>query len=100
MKAYVYEALDDSNIRTYLDSDSTEKNDCVYMESLDALIKKGEKADISESSACLRMKNLFISYKALLRRHGLSCFSENNFKMAVKQVLSDIKPDTLRVRLE
>lgn len=100
MKAHSYDDLEDSTLRVYLDSKSTERSDNMSVESLDALIKKELKADMSDKSAPSRMENLFIAYNSLLRRHGLSWLTRKNPKMAVRHVLSAIKPDSLRTWLK
>lgn len=100
VQAYSYDALDDETLRIYLGSKSMEKSACVSMESLDALIKKELKTDMSDGHATSRMENLFISYNGLLRRHGLSWLPNHNPKMAVRHVLAAVKPESLRLRLD
>lgn len=47
-----------------------------------------------------RIKTLFFCYKSILRRHGLSWVTNDDERVAVYQVLSANRPETLRDRLE
>lgn len=95
-----YETLTDDQLWTYLDKKSEESKETVTLDTLDDIVSKKLRIKISDSDAESRIENLFVSYHSLLRRHGLSWIIKDNQKIAVYHVLSAIRPESLRSRLE
>lgn len=62
--------------------------------------QEGAQDGQSESRAISGMGNIFISYSAIIRKHGLSWLNKANLKVAVRHIMSVIKPKPLRLRLE
>jgi len=67
---------------------------------LSKVVESGLKMDMSVKSAQGRMKLLFVEYKSLLRAHGLKWVTDKTPKIAIKHVISAVKPAQLRTRLE
>lgn len=95
-----YEELSDTRLRAYLDDKAVESKEVVTLDVLDDLVAKELRINMADSNAQSRIENLFISYHTLLRRHGLSWLLTDNQKLAVHHVLSAIRPEILRSRLE
>lgn len=55
---------------------------------------------MTDKDACSCIKTLFVSYRSLLRRNGLTWMTKDNDKIAVYQVPSAIRLESLRIRLE
>lgn len=55
---------------------------------------------MSVKSAKGRMKLLFMNYKSVLRKHGMAWVTESNAKVAIRQVISVVKPAQLKSRTE
>lgn len=58
------------------------------------------RTDVIDKEACSRIKILFVLYKSLLRRYGLTWLSNDNDKISVYHVLSVIRPGPLYLRLQ
>lgn len=70
------------------------------IDSLDKLVEDQLRIDMTDKDSRSRIENLFVSYRSLLRRNGLTWLTQDNEKIAVYHVLSAICPELLRVRLE
>lgn len=93
--------MTDVKLRSYLEKKAEEIHDTIKLPSFDALVKKNMRMDILNSDALSRMKNLFLDYQKLLRKHGLIWMvEEEQEKVPVKHVISEIRPEKLRTRLE
>lgn len=55
---------------------------------------------MTDKDARSRIKNLFVSYRSLLSCNGLTWLNQGNEKIAVHYVISEIRTESLRVRLE
>eukprot|EP00737_Agarophyton_chilense_P001240 gb/GEZJ01001384.1/.p2 GENE.gb/GEZJ01001384.1/~~gb/GEZJ01001384.1/.p2 ORF type:complete len:297 (-),score=23.80 gb/GEZJ01001384.1/:4742-5632(-) len=55
---------------------------------------------MSDSNAVVHMENLFIEYPSILRRHGLAWLPKKNAKLSFKHILTAIRPEVVRTRLE
>lgn len=95
-----YETLEDKTLRKFLEDESKESKEVLSMDILDDIVSKELRTNMSDRNAKSRMRNLFVSYRTILRRHGIEWILEDNEKVAVKHVLSAIRPNTLRQRLE
>ena len=87
-------------LREYLDKESSESKEFFNLSTLDELVAKELSMDIANRSATSRMKSLFIQYHSLLAKQGLSWIISDNQKLAVSHVLSAIRPNYLKERLE
>lgn len=67
---------------------------------LGAIVMGDLKMDMRNSNASSRMKNLFVEYQGLLRRHGLEWLAVENQKVCVQHIISFVCPTKLRSRLE
>lgn len=90
----------DSILREYLDTKAEASKDTVTVDSIDALVDKELKMDMSDRSATSRMEALFAMYTTMLRRNGLSWICKDNQKMAVYHIMGAVKPKSLHDRLE
>lgn len=72
----------------------------VTIDMLDKIVEDMLKTDMTDKDAMSRIENLFISYKSLLRRGGLSWVTQDTEKVVVYEVLSAIRPKLLQKRLE
>lgn len=95
-----YEDLEDQVLRRYLETKAEEAKDVVTRDTLDKLVEEELRTDMKDKNARSRIETLFVSYRSLLRRHGVSWILKDNEKVAVSHVLSSIRPESLRVRLE
>lgn len=94
------EELTDALLRDYLNGEAQESKEVMNLHSLDDIVKKELRTDMSDSNAKSRMRNLFVSYRAILKRHGVAWLLEDNQKVAVDHVLSAIRPTSVKERLE
>ena len=94
------QALTDENLRSYLDSESEESTTTVTEADLTKLVESKLRMDMTVTSAHGRMKLLFMDYTSLLRTNGLKWVTTKSPKIAVRHVLSAIKPKQLKSRLE
>lgn len=95
-----YSKLTDTDLRKYLDSKAEESKKNLTATDVDIIVDKDLHMDMSIRSARSRMELLFMNYTAILRRNGLKWVLQSNQKLAVQHVLSAIKPQALRKRLE
>lgn len=94
-----YEALSSDDLCHFLKSSSEQSKEVVFLEKVDEIVKAELRTNMDDSNAKSRMENLFVSYHALIKRHGLSRILEDNQKFAVYHVLSAIRPNILKERL-
>eukprot|EP00180_Rhodochaete_pulchella_P004096 Plantae.Rhodophyta-Rhodochaete_pulchella.ctg7553.p1 GENE.Plantae.Rhodophyta-Rhodochaete_pulchella.ctg7553~~Plantae.Rhodophyta-Rhodochaete_pulchella.ctg7553.p1 ORF type:complete len:129 (-),score=19.30 Plantae.Rhodophyta-Rhodochaete_pulchella.ctg7553:832-1218(-) len=94
-----YDTLTDYQLRTYLGGKTKESKETVAIDTFDDMVSKELRINRSDPGAKSRIENLFVSYRSLLRRHGLSWIVKDNQKVAVFHFLSAIRPESLRSRL-
>ena len=92
--------MSDKVLRAFLEKNAAESKESISLESLDNLVKKDLHMDMSNREARSRMQSLFVSYHALLRRHGADWVVNDVPKVAVRHVLSAVKPRSLYDRLD
>lgn len=73
-----YDTLTDEHLRTYLDKQAEESKEVVTIYNLDKLVEYRLHIDMKDSDARSQIKNLFVSYKTLLRSNGLSWLTKEN----------------------
>lgn len=95
-----YKYLRDEILRAYLKSKATASKNFITIDALDKLVHTHLRIDLTDKDARSRMKNFFLSYKLLLCRHGLTWLTQSNDDIDVCHVLSSIRPELLRDRLE
>lgn len=95
-----FDAMTDEQLRTYLDKEAEYSKDAVTLEGLDELIEKKLKMNMEKKNARSRMQRLFANYHSLLTENGVKWIIQENQKLAVTHVLSAIRPQPLRERLE
>lgn len=64
------------------------------------IVDDNPQIDMTDKDARSVIEILFVYYKSILRRHGLSWITNDNEKVAVYHVLSAICLETLQDRLE
>ena len=94
-----YDALTDEQLRVFLENKSKESENTITLASLDKIISNSLRMNMNDRDASSRMEGLFISYIMILRRNGLSWVPEKNQKVAVKHVLTAIRPYSLQKRI-
>ena len=92
--------LTDTKLRLYLESEAEEEKHTTTMTEIDAIIKRELVMNMSNSSSRSRMKSLFTSYVLSLRRNGLIWVMNDHPKLAVKHIVSAVRPKPLQLRLE
>ena len=92
--------MEDDDLRTFLEKEAEESPTVITQDELSKIVESTLRMDMSVKSAKGRMKLLFMEYASLLRTNGLKWVTEKTPKVAIKQVLSVIKPASLRERLE
>lgn len=95
-----FATLTNTQLRKYLDKQAEESKEAVTLEGLDDIISKELVMNMANKNARSRMEGLFISYHTILARQGLSWIIKDNQKLAVAHVLSAIRPQVLKERLE
>ena len=95
-----YDALTDKALRTYLDGEAKESRVSINLSSLDEIVSRELRMNMSNRNARSRMQQLFVQYHTLLSTHGLIWIVTDNQKLAVGHVLSAVKPTALKERLE
>lgn len=95
-----YDELTDANLCEYLESKAEPSKSVVTTDMLDKIFEDSLRMDMTDNDARSRIEDLFVTYKSLLRRHGVSWVAKENEKVAVYHVLSAIRPVSLRCRLE
>lgn len=86
--------------RASLNAKAWPSKDLVTIDMLDKIVEEKLKMDITDKDVTSRIKNAFISYKSLLRQRSLSWVTQDNAKVAVYNVLSAIRPESLQQRLQ
>ena len=94
-----YDELSDDDLRAYLEQRSVESKEVVNMESLDAIVSRDLRMNMTTRNARARMESLFIAYHGILSRQGVSWVIKENQKLAVSHVLDAIRPIALKDRL-
>lgn len=84
----------------YLESKAASSKDFVTIDMLDKIVDNHLQIDMAHRDARSRIENLFVCYKSILRRHGLSWTTNDNGRVAVYYVLPAFRPETLRNCLE
>ena len=95
-----YDTLTDARLRSYLEEKSKESRDAVTLETLDGIVSRELRTEMSDKNAKSRMQSLFVSYHAMLKRNGVAWILNSNQKVAVFHVLSAVRPKHLRNRLD
>jgi len=101
--------LTDEKLRSYFNSIVEQTSTVVsahnlgevsQQQALEELIEKDVRMDMTVKSAESRMTLVFLDYRSLLRREGMSWIIDRNPKLAIRHVLSVVKPALLKERLE
>lgn len=95
-----YDALSNNQLRKNLTNKAKELKDVVIIGGLDKLVEDELPVDMTDKVARFRFETLFVFYRFLLCRNGLTWFTQENEKIAVYHVFSAICPESLRVHLE
>ena len=95
-----YDTLTDEVLRVYLDGKAAASKEVVTISTLDDVIERKLRMDMSDPGAKSRMESLFTSYYTILRQHGLIWVVNDAQKVAVQHVLSQIRPSSLQQRLK
>lgn len=66
-----YKDLEDNTLREYLEKESEESKEVINLDTLDEIVKKELKTDMSDSNAKSLIRNLFVSYHSILKRNGM-----------------------------
>lgn len=90
----------DTALRKHLESKAVHAMDNATTDALDGLVKNNLRTDMENTNARSRMKIRFVSYKSLLREHGLSWITKDTEKIAIQHVLTANCPAPLRSRLK
>ena len=98
--AETYEDLQDADLRSYLETQARASKQAMTIDKLDRFVKADLRINMRDEDSVSRTRNLFVSYHALLRKHGVSWVMEENPKIAVRHVTSALRPEALRSRLE
>ena len=72
----------------------------VTLSTLDEVVERMLRMDMSDPGAKSRMESIFLSYYTILRQHGLLRVIKDAPKVAVQHVLSQIRPMSLQSRLK
>lgn len=67
-----YGILADGQLRKYFESKAKSSNDVESIDMLDKIVEQSLSTDMTDKDAKSRIETLFMSYKSLLRRQGLS----------------------------
>lgn len=92
--------MTDEQLRAYLDWEAKESKEAVTLEGLVELIEKKLRMNMDNKNAKSRMQGLFADYYSILSQQGVKWIIEENQKLAVTHVLSAIRPQSLKERLE
>ena len=69
------------------------------MESLDAIVSRDLRMNMSTRNARSRMESIFIAYHGIISIHDVSWVNKENQKLAISHVLDAIRPIALKDRL-
>ena len=94
-----YEELTHDELREYLEQRAVESKEVVNMESLDGIVSRDLRMNMSTRNARARMESLFIAYHGILSKHGVWWIVKEKQKLAVSHVLHAIRPIALKDRL-
>lgn len=67
-----YNDLNDEKLRAYLTEKAKESTEVVTLDVLDKIVANQLQMNMEDNDARSRIENLFIAYRSLLRRNGLS----------------------------
>lgn len=95
-----FEDMTDTQLRKYLDDKAEESKDALTLDGLEELVRKKLKMNMDNRNAKSRMQGLFASYHSLLSQNGVKWIIDENQKLTVTHVLSAVRPQSLRERLE
>lgn len=99
-KVTKYGNLLDDHLFSYSDPKAESSKDVFTIYLLGKIVEDNLREDMIYDNATSRIKNLFMSYKSLLRRSQLSWVTKNNAKVALYCVLSAFRPESLKKRLD
>lgn len=85
--ASTYEDLTDTDLRMYLENESQVSKTALSQDSFDKIIKSELHTDIRDKNAVSPMRNMFLSYHGILRRHGTSCLTDRTPNVAMNHVI-------------
>ena len=94
------ELLTDETLRAHLERKAQQSTTVVTQDDLASLVETQLRMDMKIKSATGRMELLFMDYKSLLRTNGLKWVTTDTPKVAIKHVISAIRPTTLGTRIE
>lgn len=83
----------------YIESKDGSSKDLVRTDSLDGLVRKTLRTDMTDKNTRLRIKNWFISCRSILRGHGLSWIIDYKQKGRFLSYIG-IRPDSLCAQFE
>lgn len=95
-----YKSLTDEQVRNFLSKRAEESKEVVTLEKLDGIVSRELRTNMRNTNAAARMQDLFTNYHTILVRNGLKWIIKDNQKVAVYHVLSAIRPNSLKERLE
>lgn len=95
-----YETVTENCLRKYLEGKAQESRHVATVESIDKIVEKDLRTEMTDTDARSRMETLFATYLSLLRRNGLSWVIKDNPKVAVRHVCAAIRPNMLKKRVE
>lgn len=98
--ASYYDELTDTIPRKFLDGLFEDKKRRMPVSQITAIVSSNLHMSIKVQDARARIQMLFIAYRALLKRNGISWVLDTNPKRAIRHVLATTKPQSLRQRLE
>lgn len=70
------------------------------LDKLDEIVARDLRTNINNTNASAGMQDLFANYHTILSRNGLKWIISDNQKVSMQQLLSEIKPTSLRERLD
>lgn len=98
-KLMKYKDLTDNQLRIYLNSKVESPKDIVTINTLDMMVEDDLRMDINDKDKTSQIGSVIISKKLLLQRNGLAWVTEEIKKVAISDVLSAIRPESLQKRL-
>ena len=67
-----YEDLQDADLRSYLETQARASKQAMTIDKMNRFVKTDLKTNMRNEDSVSRTRNLFVSYHALLRKHGVS----------------------------
>lgn len=95
-----YEEIHDADLRAYLEKQAAISKNSTTADSLDRFVKTGSRTDVCDTNAVSWMRNSFVSYHALVCKHGVGWLTAKNPKIAVQNVIVAVRPEALWTRLQ